>query len=192
VALANPKPLLDFTDFCTRFDSSAALAAYLQPDMGPYLVRLHIQLLLDGVYFSLAHEVAHYRLGHVEQRAAAVSEKREDEVAADAAALAALHSVVGFDPRSLIIIFNFASANEREVPPDRMDHPLGHNRLRILVGTLRTQPGGDRLRADVNAGLALLPSRPESFPSLLAGRLARRRMSTFISPPTPIWITSRI
>ena len=45
-----------------------------------------------------------------------------------------------------------------------MDHPLAHNRLIILAETLLNGPGGNALRADVNAGLALLASRLDPRP----------------------------
>jgi hypothetical protein len=158
---AIPKPLIDLTDFCDRFDPGEAIQAYLDSDNGPYLLRLHLQLLLDGLYFLLAHEVEHYQLGHLEHRKALVPQMREEEAAADSASLALLRGIPGFQPRSLIIIFNFARSEQPDTPPDQLDHPLAHNRLLILTKTLLAEPGGDALRADVNAGLALLPSRFE-------------------------------
>jgi len=162
LARAIPKPLLDLSDFCDRFDASESIRAYLDPDKAPYLLKLHLQLLLDGLYFVLAHEVAHFQLGHFKLRQATVAAFREQEAAADATALALLSEIPGFQPRSLIIIFNFASHNEPEVPPDRMDHPLAHNRLLILAESLLAGPNEDALRSDVNAGLAMVPSRLET------------------------------
>lgn len=156
-----PKPLIDLTDFCDRFDPGQAMHAYLDSDTGPYLLRLHLQLLLDALYFLLAHELEHYQLGHLEHRKAAVAQMREDEAVADSASLVRLRGIPGFQPRSLIILFNFARSEEPETPADQLDHPLAHNRLLILSKTLLAEPGGDALRADVNAGLALLQSRFE-------------------------------
>jgi hypothetical protein len=158
LARAVPKPLLDPVDFFDRFDVDETMRAYLDPDKGPYLLRLHLQLLLDGLYFVLGHEVAHYTL-HLEHREATAPQMRKDEAVADSASLELLGGIPGFQPRSLIILFNFARSQEPALPPNLMHHPLARNRLMVLAETLLAGPSGDALRADVNAGLALLPSR---------------------------------
>lgn len=157
-----PKSLPDLAEFCDRFDFDKAVLLYLDPDRGPYVLKLHLQLLLDGLYFILVHEVTHYQLGHHRNRVTEVAQLCENEAAADKAALALLHGIPGFQPRSLIIIFNFAKTFDTEVPPDQLDHPIAPNRLLVLAETLLAEPGSDALRADVNAGLALLPSRLET------------------------------
>jgi hypothetical protein len=161
LARAFPKPLLDLVDFFERFDAGEAVGTYLDADKGPYLLKLHLQLLLDGLYFILAHEVAHDQLGHVRLPEATLAQLREEEAAADAASLALLRGIPGFQPRSLITIFDFARQYEPDSPSSRMDHPLARNRLLVLAETLLAKSGDDALRSDVNAGLALLSTRPE-------------------------------
>jgi len=159
------KTQLDLTDFRGRFDVDRTLASYQDPDRGPYLVRLHLQLLIDAIYFVLAHELAHIALGHMGHGEATAL--REEEAKADAAALSMLSRVPGFQPRSLIVVFCICRDNEPAIPPDRMDHPLARNRLSVLAQALIAEGEGEALRADVNAGLALLPTRFEPQPLLI-------------------------
>ena len=160
---AIPKPMLDIKDFLYHFDANLAIQAYKDPENGPYLLRLHLQLLLDGLYFILAHEAAHFQLGHLEHREKTVAQMRKQEGMADASSLALLRMIPGFQPRSLVILFSFASSEEPDLPPDRMDHPFARNRLLVLAQSILAGPGGDALRSDVNAGMALLPTPPEPY-----------------------------
>jgi hypothetical protein len=164
VTCAIAMPMLDYSDFSTHFDAGASIAEYLDPDEGAYLLRLHLQLLLDGLYFLLAHEAAHHQLGHFEHRGAPATQIRRLEAAADAAALALMRRVPGFQPRSLIVLFSACKHKEPDSSPGPVDHPLAQNRLIILAEALLEGPGGNALRTDVNAGLALLASSPERWP----------------------------
>jgi len=87
-----PKPLLDQVDFFDRFNVDRALQRYLDPNLGPYMLRLHLQLSLDGLYFLLAHELAHHQLRHLQQRTSDVSQHRQFEADADVAALSLLRT----------------------------------------------------------------------------------------------------
>jgi len=158
-----PKPLLDRVDFFDRFKVDRALQRYLDPNLGPYMLRLHLQLSLDGLYFLLAHELAHHQLRHLQQRTSDVSQRRQLEADADVAALSLLRTVPGFQLRSLPIVFNFASDREPDVPPDRIDHPLARNRLLILADAIMRAHGSATLRADLNASMALMSTRLEPY-----------------------------
>jgi hypothetical protein len=158
-----PKPLLDLVDFFDRFNVDRAMQRYLDPNLGPYMLRLHLQLLLDGLCFLLAHELAHHQLRHLQQRTSDVAQRRQFEAEADVAALSLLRTVLGFQPRSLPIVFNFASYREPDVSPDQIDHPFARNRFLILADALMRVHGGTTLRADLNASMALVSTHLEPY-----------------------------
>jgi hypothetical protein len=165
IARTFPKPLIDFADFCTKVGSEGfSFGQYLTPDKRAHFLRLHLHLLLDGLLFAMAHELAHHQLNDFDPMAGLIGEQRAMEVAADRAALSLLDTVPGFQPRSLLIVFSYVSSNQRGVMAEQMDHPLAGNRLMILAESLLSAPGGEDLRADVNAGMALLAGRPEAVP----------------------------
>jgi hypothetical protein len=160
-----PKPLIDFADYCTKLSADeVSFEDYLTPDRRPYFLRLHLHLVLDGLFFVMAHEVAHHQLNHVDLISQSLANQREAEVAADLTALSVLDGVPGFQGRSLLIVFSYARSMQRGVPAEQMDHPLAGNRLLILAEALLRAPGGEHLHADVNAGMALLADRAQAVP----------------------------
>lgn len=158
-----PKPLLDLVSFFDQFKVDRVLQRYLDPNLGPYMLRLHLQLLLDGLYFLLAHELAHHQLRHLQQRTSDVAQRRQFEADADMAALSLLRTVPGFQLRSLPIVFNFAGSREPDVPPDQIDHPFARNRLLILADAIMRAHGGAALRADLNTSMALISTPLEPY-----------------------------
>ncbi len=164
IARALPKPLIDFPDFCTKLGSERlSFGQYLTPDKRAHFLRLHLHLLLDGLLFAMAHELAHHQLNDFDPIAGSIAEQRAMEVAADRTALSLLDTVPGFQPPSLLIVFSYVSSKQQRALAEQMNHPLAGNRLMILAESLLSTRGGD-LYADVNAGMALLASRPEVVP----------------------------
>ncbi len=159
-----PKPLLDLVDYSERFDFEAVLQNYLDPGLGPYALQLHLQLLLDVLYFVVAHEIAHVRLQHGSRRSGEISQMRDFEAAADQQALELLKPIAGFQVPSLLFVFNFASYIEPDLPAEQMDHPLARNRMLVLADVLLRERDTTGLRATINAGLALLNTPLEPYP----------------------------
>lgn len=160
-----PKQLIDFADFCTKVGSDEfSFGQFLTPDKRAHFSRLHLHLLLDGLFFTMAHEFAHHQLNDFGPVAGPVAEQRAMEVAADLAALSLLDAVRGFQPRSLLIVFSYMSTPQQGAMAEQLDHPLAGNRLMILAESLLNAPGGGDLYTDVNAGLALLAGQPQAIP----------------------------
>ena len=163
VARSFPKPLADFAEFLAKIARrEISIDDYLTLNRRAYFLRLHLHLMLDGLFFVMAHELAHHQLNHVGP-AQSLAELREGEVAADLAALALLKDVPGFQPRSLLVVFSYATSIQRAISTEQIDHPLAGNRLLILAETLLRAPGGEALHADVNAGMSLLAGHREAI-----------------------------
>jgi hypothetical protein len=138
-------------------DPLSLLQAYEDHELLPYLQRLVWQLLLDAVYFLLAHELAHGLLGHTQRGAdLTAAESQTQETETDELALRIVHQVPGFMPPSLLMLFAFCSGQEEDLPLNEMDHPFSHARLLHLAAALLHEPEGEDLRLNVNAGMAFL------------------------------------
>ncbi|MCP4003228.1 MAG: hypothetical protein GY725_03440 [bacterium] len=159
------KPLFDFPSYLADADYEELLAAYLG-EFGEYLLSLHIRLLGDAMHFLLAHELAHHELGHHLAPPDDAAQAKREEADADLRALAILGSVPGFHLRSLLTMFAFCHAIEPDVEPDRMEHPFARNRILILNDAVLQTRYDEGLRADINAGMALMAT---PLPTLQVG-----------------------
>ncbi len=147
---------MDFRMFLDRFDSDLVFNTYLDEEMGPFCLRLHYQMLLDATYFLLAHEIAHFLLGHHLVDPENPTQSQADEAQADKRALGILGAVSSFQLRSLLTLFGYWHFGEEELQPHQLDHPYSRDRILILATTVLSDPQGAALRADVNAGMMLL------------------------------------
>ena len=73
----------DFEMYLDGIDSEQIINQYLDKELGPYCLSLHCQLLFDAVYFILAHEIAHFQLGHHLIESDSSEQSRSDEKQAD-------------------------------------------------------------------------------------------------------------
>jgi hypothetical protein len=140
---AIPKDVLDFPLFLWAFaDADDPWRLIRSADAGPFVRRLHLRLLLDTLYFSIAHETAHILLDHTKVETEDNHAVRQFEADADRHALDLLDRIPGFRPRSLPIVFNFLADRETDREPAEMSHPTSRNRLVILGESLLERPDG--------------------------------------------------
>jgi tetratricopeptide (TPR) repeat protein len=147
---------LDIYAYMRDMDSDVVIQGYLSDDNGPYYMRLHHQLMLNALHFVLAHEIAHVQLEHIHTHPDNEAQSREEEAQSDVWALNLLKNLPGFETRSLLALFGFIQLVYPVEITTRLTHPFSRDRMLILCATVISDPDGEALRADVNAGLSML------------------------------------
>jgi len=163
------KPALDVGKWLSDFNLIDSINCYFDSEIGPYYLALNYQLMLDAVHFILAHEMAHFLLGHL-QAAPNFAQERAEEVEADKLALKIVDFLPDFKLGSLLPLFGFLNLTVEEAlrqqdegrvrfSLESLSHPFSRDRMLILCETALRRSQDEALRADVNAGMSMLTTR---------------------------------
>jgi hypothetical protein len=150
-------------------DTRAARGDYelfTQPSDGAYLIRLFHRILGDALSLTLAHELGHVVLSHLDKPPATFSAQRQMEVEADSFAAELLAREDWTRLQAALWVFRLLHIKEKP-ETEELSHPYSRDRIQLLARAIAVRGCPRSIRDELNGILQTLTvlHRKESMPT---------------------------
>jgi hypothetical protein len=129
------------------------------------------KLLKSGIYFLMAHELAHVVYGHPGSSPGAEGQARE--IAADNFAMEVMRNIA-VPPAGMVVLFGAASRYEESPSPYESSHPLSTDRLASVARYIRQNTEAFARLQPNSLGVALIASQLDGIASALGDPYMRK------------------